>query len=83
MQSSKIDVNKSTDYKYQIHKKKGGGWACLRLGKIKCGAKALDFWVGCISFNFAKRWQNFGFVSRLILCWSVQMPLQITSGRLA
>jgi hypothetical protein len=32
----------------------GGLW--VRLGKIKCAAKALICVLACSSFNFAKRW---------------------------
>lgn len=32
----------------------GGLW--VRLGKIKCAAKALACVSGCSDFNFAKRW---------------------------
>jgi len=32
----------------------GGGWAWVRLGKIKCAAKALACVSACSSFNFAK-----------------------------
>jgi hypothetical protein len=49
VQNYGIDANKSTDYKYLIGKYKkllGGGWAWVRLGKIKCGAKALAQCVG-------------------------------------
>jgi len=41
----------------------GGGWALgavglwVRLGKIKCAAKALACVLACSSFNFAQRWQ--------------------------
>jgi hypothetical protein len=35
----------------------GGLW--VRLGKIKCAAKALALVSACSSFNFAKRW-HFG-----------------------
>ena len=34
----------------------GGGWAWVRLGKIKCAAKALARVAACSSFNFAKGW---------------------------
>jgi hypothetical protein len=40
----------------------GGLW--VRLGKIKCAAKALACVSACISFNFAKRWH---FVCRFII----------------
>ncbi len=33
-----------------------GGWAWVRLGKIKCAAKALARVSACSSFNFAKGW---------------------------
>jgi len=35
----------------------GGRWAWVRLGKIKCAAKALARVSACSSFNFAKGWQ--------------------------
>ena len=34
----------------------GGGWAWVRLGKIKCATKALARVSACSSFNFAKGW---------------------------
>jgi hypothetical protein len=35
----------------------GGEWAWVRLGIIKCAAKALACVLACSSFNFTKRWQ--------------------------
>ena len=34
------------NFKVQIIRLLGGGWVLVRLGKIKCGAKALALYVG-------------------------------------
>ena len=43
-------------FKLSIVHWSGGGWAWVRLGKIKCAAKALACVSACSSFNFAKGW---------------------------
>jgi hypothetical protein len=62
----------------------GGLW--VRLGKIKCAAKALACVLACSSFNFTKRW-HFVHCFSVGLCWVVGRPtlapngLQLPEGR--
>jgi hypothetical protein len=52
----------------------GGLW--VRLGKIKCAAKALACVSACSSFNFTKRWH-------FVHCFSVRLLSVVSSATLA
>jgi hypothetical protein len=66
---SKVAVKVST-----VHWSGGGLW--VRLGKIKCAAKALACVSACSSFNFTKRWH-------FVHCFSVRLLSVVSSATLA